>query len=82
MKNLKRAYRRHKKHVKFLKRVKIWFAAPDTFGDKAEFLELTMQGKHLTFLKTTGKPCSCICCVPYRYKRQSQYEVIREALKE
>ena len=75
MKNYKRAYRRHKKHVKFLRRVKIWFSdlSYDN-GNREYYKNLTLQGKHYKFLKTTSTPCSCSMCAYDKYVReQKQY---------
>ena len=79
MKNNKRAYRRFMKHVKFMKRVKIWFSGPDHSNTKEYYKDLTLKGKHFTFLKTTSTPCSCSSCAYYKYERtQKQYRVKEE----
>lgn len=76
MKNMRRAYRRYKKWVKFKKRVEEWtrgtyILEPET---REEWVEEIYKGETHNFLKTTGKPCSCSMCSYDKYKRtQSQY---------
>jgi hypothetical protein len=82
MKNYSRAYNRHKKHTKFIKRVKKWFSGADRNGDKEYYINLTLQGKHFTFLRTTGRPCNCEMCTYKKYEREPKYKIVREALKE
>lgn len=72
MKDYKRAYRRHMKWVKFIRRAKNWFknSTDDTYN-----LKQAIEGKCATWLRTTGRPCNCYMCSTYeKYKReQSQY---------
>lgn len=84
MKNYSRAYNRHKQETKFKKRVKNWFVSSgqECNGDKEYYFNLTLQGKHFTFLKTTSRPCNCYLCTYKKYKRIPKYKVIRDALKD
>ena len=75
MKNLSRAYNRHMQHVKFIKRVKNWFIRPSR--DDEYYLKLTLQGKNLTFLKTTSRPCNCEMCTYQKYKRIPKHKVMK-----
>ncbi len=81
MKNYSRAYNRYMKHVKFMKRVKKWFSGADENGVRQYYLDLTMQGKHHTFLRTTSHPCSCFCCKNLKDERVPRYKVIEDAFK-
>ena len=83
MKNYSRAYNRHKKETKFKTRVKKWFASH--WGNDAEEIEKALTGKGYTFLKTTGRPCSCSMCSYLKYERMSKQKVnkiITDALNE
>lgn len=82
MKNYSRAYNRHMKKTKFIKRVKKWFCYPDHIGDKEHYLNLTLQGKHFTFLRTTSRPCNCKMCTYEKYEREPKHKVIDIAMKE
>lgn len=84
MKSYNRAYNRQQKQIKFIKRVKNWFASSGSEhnGDKEYYLNLTLKGEHLTFLKTTGRPCNCYLCTYLKYKRIPKNKVIRDALNE
>jgi hypothetical protein len=77
MKNLSRAYNRHMKHVKFIKRVKKWFSTGGERwdGERNFYMNLTLKGKHHTFLKTTGRPCNCDMCTYLKYERKSKGEI-------
>ena len=66
MKNYRRALRRHKKHVKFIKRAKKWFAN-NSWGDYN--LQSAIEGKCSTWLRTTGRPCNCYMCTYEKYTR-------------
>ncbi len=70
------------KHVKFIKRVKKWFTGRETNGDRQYYIDLTLQGKNRTFLRTTSRPCNCEMCTCLKYKRTSKHKVIKAALKE
>lgn len=84
MKNYSRAYNRHKQETKFKKRVKNWFASSgqECNGDKEYYLNLTLKGKHFTFLRTTSRPCNCEMCTYLKYNRIPKHKVIRGALKD
>ena len=73
MKNYKRAYRRYKKQVKFLRRLKNWIKPGDTSyydnkdhriyeKSREEVLQAAINGECYTWLRTTGNPCNCFCC--------------------
>ena len=83
MKNLSRAYNRYMQHVKFVKRVNKWFSAGiERFcGERNYYKDLTLKGKHHTFLKTTGRPCNCEMCTYLKYKRTPKHKVIKEAFE-
>ena len=55
MKNMSRAYNRHKQHVKFIRRVKNWLKGQSI----GENLDDALAGKSFIFLRTTGRPCNC-----------------------
>ncbi len=82
MKNLSRAYNRHKKQTKFIRRVKNWFNGPDKVGDKDHYMNLALKGNHHTFLKTTSRPCNCYGCTFEKYQRIPKHKVIKEAVWE
>ena len=77
MKNTKRAYRRHKKRVKFEKRLNDWFSYWGDTPWKYENIEKARLGEGWTFLRTTGKPCSCDGCSP-NYKRPPKSKTQKE----
>lgn len=79
MKDLTRAYNRHKQETKFTKRVKNWFARP--LMNRKEELEKALVGSNYTFLKTTGRPCNCYMCTYLKYKRIQKHKVIKEAFE-
>jgi hypothetical protein len=71
MKDYKRAYRRHMKWVKFIRRAKNWFKDSK---DETYNINEAIKGEICTWLRTTGRPCNCAGCTYYKYKReQSQY---------
>jgi hypothetical protein len=84
MKNLKRAYRRHKKEVKFLRRLKKWIKPNDRWlGSKEvktrlEIIEAAKRGECYTFLRTTGKACNCFSCTYKKYDREQKQYVLKE----
>ena len=82
MKNMNRAYNRHMKKVKFLKRINIWFNGSDRLGDKEYYKALTLKGQHFTFLRTTSRPCNCAMCTYLKYERTPKHKIIKEALEE
>ena len=69
MKNYSRAYNRHKKDVKFKRRVDIWFKRGSDNGENRDLKKLTLQGKFCKFLKTTSRFCDRPCCQKEKYKR-------------
>jgi hypothetical protein len=80
MKNYSRAYSRHIKKVKFLKRLKNWLASSE---NKIEETEQALNGDCLTFLRTTGRPCNCFMCSGgNKYNRTPKHRVIQEAMRE
>ena len=78
MKNMSRAYNRHKQHVKFIRRVKNWLKGQSI----GENLDDALAGKSFIFLRTTGRPCNCGMCTYLKYKRTPKHKVMKEALKE
>ena len=91
MKDYKRSYRRYKKEIKFLRRVKIWIKLGhslyikdgriiDTTGQ--EVRESALKGECYTFLRTTGNPCNCYCCSEMnKYKREQRQYTVKNILK-
>lgn len=79
MKNMSRAYNRHKQETKFIKRVKDWFVRP--LGNRKEELKKALTGEGYTFLRTTGRPCNCHMCTYLKYKRTPKNKVIKEAFE-
>ncbi len=88
MENRRRAFRRWKQHVKFLRRLKMWikpgatrYIERDEFGyplikSRAGVIKEALQGKCYTFLRTTSCPCNCwMCSGEYKYKRPSKSEL-------
>lgn len=69
-----RAYRRHKKHVKFLKRLNKWNCRLNN-KEKAQVIKESLDGESWTVLRTTGTPCSCYGCSYPKYERPSKSEV-------
>lgn len=70
MKNYKRAFRRHMKQVKFEKRLNNWFSHWQNSSWKLNCLDEARRGQSFTFLRTTGKPCSCAGCSPTYSRKQ------------
>ncbi len=79
MKNLNRAYNRHKAETKFKNRVKKWMSSH--WGNSIEETQIALDGKGYTFLRSTGRPCSCYGCSQYKYERTPKYKVIKESLE-
>jgi hypothetical protein len=72
MKNMSRAYNRHKQHTKFVRRVKNWYSS---WGKrKQEFISEALAGKRSHFLRTTGRPCNCYGCTYKQYKRTPKHK--------
>ena len=82
-KNYKRAYRRHKRYVKFKQRSYNWILSVSQYhlsdGAWSTHLDLCFKdiqlGNDWQFLRTTGNPCNCYgCSGQFKYKRkQKQY---------
>lgn len=80
MKDYKRAYRRHKKYVKFIRRAKNWFKSSQ---DEEYNLQQALEGKCCTWLRTTGRPCNCYMCSNYeKYKRPLKNIVKKDILNQ
>ena len=77
MKSQKRAYRRHKKRVKFEKRLNNWFSHWSNTPRKQENIDKARRGEAWNFLRTTGKPCSHDYWPP-SYKRPAKSKVQKE----
>lgn len=96
MKNYKRAYRRYKKHVKFISRLKKWIKpgvsiyfspkdSPDclTYRVRSEIISEALKGECYTFLRTTARPCNCYDCSTYeKYKRPLKSVIQKEIFKQ
>ena len=88
MKNYKRAYRRFKQDIKFKQRIKKWtcrnevFVGPEGRCSRRAFIEGILKGEYWTFLKNTGRPCSCLMCSSNKYKRKQKQYILIEAWKE
>ena len=90
MKNYKRAYRRHKKHVKFLRRLKNWIKPGERlyFDSKTkrvveksreDIIESALRGECYTWLRTTGRPCNCYMCSTYeKYTRDKKQDINKD----
>jgi hypothetical protein len=62
--------RRHElKMLHFKRRLKIYFAKS---GSINEYLKGNVINVNNNALRTTGKPCSCECCSPYKYNRAKE----------
>lgn len=72
MKNMSRAYNRHKQHTKFVRRVKNWLSTENALTDKN--LKDALNGKTFIFLRTTGRPCNCESCTYKKYKRTPKHK--------
>ena len=84
-KNYKRAYRRHKRFVKFNNRTNVWIQSITVlYGESGELVshgekkKEILDGKSHNFLRTTGNPCNCYgCSGMFKYKRTpKQYRFI------
>ena len=69
MKNMKRAYRRHKKEVWIQKRLSKWLQRYSN-KEKAKEIAQAKKGESWTFVRTTGKPCSCKICSIFKYRNE------------
>lgn len=93
---MKRAYRRYKKHVKFVYRIKNWvnygthWYEPNKDGWRRSSKRITVQemresvykGETFTFLRTTGNPCNCSMCQYYKYEREQNQNIQKEIWRE
>lgn len=86
MKNLKRAYRRHKQKVKFERRIEIYVVAWQSAkyqSNSTEQKNEIRKGKYATFLRSTLNPCNCACCSAFnKYKRNEQKNKNTEIIKQ
>ncbi len=83
MKNMKRAYRRYKKWIKFKRRVNNWTCYYDDSRLRDEWREEIFNGQNCTWLRTTGRPCNCwICTNQDKYVRPPKCEVQKEIWEE
>lgn len=76
MKNNKRtrAFRRHKKLSKLLKRINQWYT-PSCDGDSLERFKMeVLKGKKYKFLRHTSTVCSCDLCSGPTYTRKSKHK--------
>ena len=64
MKDTKRAYRRYKKEVNFLRRVDNWLVGMyrNHPGELETYRKDILEGKTSKWLRTTGSPCNCWMC--------------------
>lgn len=72
MKNMSRAYNRHKQHAKFIRRVKNWLSTENALTDKN--VKDALKGETFIFLRTTGRPCNCYGCTYKKYKRTPKHK--------
>jgi hypothetical protein len=77
MKDMKRAYRRHKKWVKFTKRVKTWTQGMYSWDTERrdEWVKEIYDGQTCNFLKTTARPCNCWMCTFEKYERPKKQDI-------
>lgn len=90
MKETKRAHRRWKKHVKFIKRLKTWikpgmtrYFGRDEFGypiekQREDIIQEALKGTCYRFLRTTGNPCNCDGCTYLKYERPLKSKINRQ----
>jgi len=80
MKNMKRAYRRYKKEVKFKSRVKIWTQGTYTWNPqyREEWIKEIFEGKASNFLRTTSRPCNCWMCTFEKYERPKKQDIQKD----
>jgi hypothetical protein len=82
MKNMKRAYRRYKKEVLLKRRARnyydySWSLSVDNTKSWADFYNDVESGEVHTWMRNTGKPCSCSLCSSEKYVRISASEVCK-----
>ena len=80
MKNLKRAYRRYKKEVVLIKRARNYYDWSYSLSIQkencwAEFKESVEFGESYTWMRSTGKPCSCYMCSFNKYNRLTKSDI-------
>lgn len=80
MENHKRAFRRWKKYVKFVKRIQIWIQGTYVYnpGLREEWKREILEGKTHTFLRTTSSPCNCEMCTCEKYERPLKNELKKQ----
>lgn len=90
MENHRRAFRRWKQRVKFLKRLKNWikpgitrYYGRDEYGypiykHRDNEIQEALKGECYTFLRTTGRPCNCWMCTYEKYERPSKGELDKQ----
>jgi hypothetical protein len=82
MKNMKRAYRRYKKEVLLKRRARnyydySWSLSVDNTNSWANFYKGVENGEIHTWMRHTGRPCSCSLCSRGGYVRMSASEVCK-----
>lgn len=80
MKNMKRAYRRYKKEVHLKRRARNYYDWSYSLSIHkescwAEFKESVEFGESYTWMRSTGKPCSCNMCSHNKYSRLPKSDV-------
>jgi Ribonuclease G/E len=91
MENHKRAFRRWKQHVKFLRRLKNWIkpGGRQYYSGKMtdfklititreELIEKALKGECFNCFRTTGRPCNCDMCTYLKYERPSKGELNKQ----
>lgn len=85
MKDRNRAYRRHKKWVKFKRRLDMWVEkSSSSWCDyDSDFKDNVIKGEYCTWMRTTSKPCNCfICSGENKYNRPQKQYILKEAFEE
>lgn len=82
MKNMKRSYRRYKKEVHLKRRARnyydwSWSLSVDNNKSWADFYKDIESGEIHTWMRHTGRPCSCSLCSFGSYVRPSASEVCK-----
>lgn len=86
---MKRAYRRYKKEVHLKRRARnyydySWSLSVDNTKSWADFYNGVENGEVHTWMRNTGRPCSCSLCSSEKYVRISTsevYKIIRQQLE-
>jgi hypothetical protein len=89
MKDMKRAYRRHKKQVKFLNRLRNQVNPQEHWGgyyhkhNKEDIIKDSLEGIGCyQKLRTMSTRCSCSMCAYYKYERKEFKNDTRRILME